>query len=101
MGQRARILFPVSTVEWLVVDDFYGVQVQTARINADTVWVRSRHVEGFNATVLAKVMLRFMATEGVERERLLSFCQIESTLRDQQVLVVVDVTNRAVTGMCI
>lgn len=51
--------------------------------------------------MLAKVMLRLVTTKGVERERLFTLCQIESTLGDQEVLVVIDVANRAVTGMCI
>ena len=46
-------------------------------------------------------MLRLVTTKGVERERLFTLCQIESTLGDQEVLVVINVANRAVTGMCI
>ena len=44
-------------------------------------------------------MLRFVTTEGVERERFFTLYQFESALRDQEMLVVMDLTNRAVTGM--
>ena len=46
-------------------------------------------------------MLRLVTTKGVQRERIFTLGQIESTLGDQEVLVVIYVANRAVTGMCI
>ena len=46
-------------------------------------------------------MLRLVTTKGVQRERLLTLCQVKSTLGDQEVLIVIDVANRAVTGVCI
>lgn len=46
-------------------------------------------------------MLRLVTTKGVQRERLFTLCQVKSTLGDQEVLVVIDVTNRAVTGVCV
>ena len=46
-------------------------------------------------------MLRLVTTKGVQRERLFTLCQVKSTLGYQEVLIVIDVANRAVTGVCI
>jgi hypothetical protein len=63
------------------------------RIDTDTVWVRSRDIKRFNATVLAKVVLRFVTAEGVQRQRFLALGEFKSTLGNQQVLIVADVAN--------
>ena len=66
MGQACSTLLPVPTVE--IFDDNLpkGRRINAAEIDADAIGIGSWDIERFNATGLAKIVLRYMRIKGIQ-----------------------------------
>ena len=67
--QLRDILFPVSTVERRHFQGLYGRMVETIDVDAESVRMRTRYVVGFDAAVLAKIVLSHPGIKRVCRYR--------------------------------
>ena len=65
LSQRAPRSFPIAAVEGFDRHGGNGVAVDTARIHAHPVWMRSRNIKGFHAAVRTEGVFREAGVESV------------------------------------
>src|SRR5688572_31003371 len=78
------VLLPVLAVDLRDRHAGDGAFVQAARVDAEAVRVRARHVEGFHAAVPAKAVLRGAGIELVRGQRIFAGEQLEALLLDRK-----------------
>ena len=78
MSQHVRVLFPVSAVKLLNSDFFEAGLIQAAQVNAVTIRIGTRNVEGFDAAGFTKHVFSFAGIKGICGEIVCTLQQFEA-----------------------
>src|ERR1700690_1183348 len=90
------LLVPLQAVDRSDPQSLNGAGVETARIDAESVGVRTRHVKRLDAAGRAKQMFRGMRVEAVSRQRIAAGGEFEALGRNDEVQKAGFAANRAV-----
>jgi hypothetical protein len=84
MRKLGAVSFPILPVEWGDRDCLYRARVEAAHVDAVTIGIRARHVEGFNPANFTEQMSGDTGIEHVGREGVGALQQFESRLRHDE-----------------
>ncbi len=99
MGQLLGTAFPLLTVEVFNNDIFDGLGVQASGVDANSIGIGSRHIEGFDPADSAEEVTGNFGIEGILGQLLATAFEIKAASRHNQMQIGGGGTDRAVAEL--